>query len=157
MVTCILSPQGKRVPTLLLSKQICPTKSIKHTQTLTHAHTLHHSLHPLLHLISLLLWFLPFTIQILLEGYVLCPPPLFLHSSTIHDFHDLLHFFSLPIHLLLPLSVFSVIYLPRWAHGFHRGATKTLSLTIPLTTESVPGRLSGPSTLLQVTTTNILI
>lgn len=65
-------------------------------------------------------------------------------------------YFSFPPTLLSPSPslCFSVIYLPRWAHGCQRGATKTPSLTIPLTTESVPGRLSGPSTLLQVTNTH---
>lgn len=68
----------------------------------------------------------------------------FLHSSTILDLLS-------PLYLSL---CFSVIYLPRWVHGCLTSATKTLSLTTPLTTESVPGRLWGPLTLLQVTNTN---
>lgn len=68
-------------------------------------------------------------------------PPLQCHNII------LLYFSKLPRTSLC----FSGIYLLRWAHGCQGGAMKTWSLTTPLTTELVPGKLSGTSTLLQVT------
>lgn len=59
-------------------------------------------------------------------------------------------FLNLSLSFSISVRYISGINPPKRVHGCQRSVTKMPSLTTPLTTESVPGRPSGPSTLLQV-------
>lgn len=69
-------------------------------------------------------------------------------SPSVHNFFSISECspsFSFPLSICL-----SVMCPPRWAHGCQKEAMKTPFLIIPPTTELMPGKLSGPSTLPQV-------